>query len=361
MIIGIDASRARHPHPTGVEVYSDEIIDGLLALSRSHKKHRLRLYTPKPLAGIPGAVQCVLPFRRLWTQRHLTRELRQNPPDVLFVPSHVLPRWFPARSVITIHDVAFRRFPRAYSLRQLFYLHWTTRHAVRKAWRIIVPSAATRDDLVHYYGCDAKKVVVIPHGFRRPRVAISVARERAILKRFGVADGAVYALFVGRLEHKKNIERLVEAFAQFRSDHPEWRLILGGGRGVGFERLIGRLERRDRLNGVLMPGYLTVEEKDVLMRHARLFTLPSLAEGFGFPILEAAAYGLPILASDIPALREFGSLVDEWVDPLKVDSIANGLTRLAARDASARGKKSLTRFSWNVAARNVWNLLTLSK
>ncbi|MDP2624853.1 MAG: hypothetical protein Q8P27_01575, partial [Candidatus Peregrinibacteria bacterium] len=140
MLIGIDASRYRHPMPTGVEVYSDEIIDGLIKIAEKQKTHQVILYTPKLIPKISTKLQRIIPGGRLWTQRHLSLEMKTNPPEILFVPSHVLPLKHPKKSVITIHDVAFQEFPSAYSFAQYSYLHWSTKFAVKHTWKIIVPS-----------------------------------------------------------------------------------------------------------------------------------------------------------------------------------------------------------------------------
>ncbi len=352
MRIGIDASRYRHPTPTGVEVYSDEIIDGLLALAHRQRQHDLILYTPKLLAGVPRYEQRFLPARRLWTQVALSREMRMSPPDVLFVPSHVLPRHLPRHSITTIHDVVFKRFPKAYPLAQRLYLDFTTRYAVKKASTLIVPSQATSHDLVEFYGCDSQKIRIIPHGLKPLQLPRSPQEQRRLLRRFGLHRNDPYFLFIGRLEAKKNIPRLLEAFAQFRVTHPDWQLILCGGRGI----------HHPLLNHVLMPGYLTENEKAVLLTHARGFVFPSLAEGFGLPILEAAAGGIPILASNIPAHRDLETLIDVFVDPLDTESLTHGLHQLVNPPASLitpqRKDAFLKRYTWNRAARAVWELLT---
>jgi glycosyltransferase involved in cell wall biosynthesis len=356
MLIGIDASRYRHEQPTGVEVYSDEIIDGLLALVSKQQDHQVRLYSPKPLEGISEENQRVLPQRRLWTRIHLSREMKKNPPNVLFVPSHVLPKHHPQKSVITIHDVAFTEFPKAYSAFQRFYLKSTTKYAVKHAWKIIVPSQSTADDLISKFNCDPSKIVKVPHGYRPKTMDIPAPMESEILKKFHLSKTTPYVFFVGRLETKKNISRLIQAFAQFHESYPEWRLILGGGRGVGFKGMLKALEKENVLKDVLMPGYLDEDEKQVLLTNAKLFAFPSLSEGFGLPILEAASHKVPILASRIPALLDFEALVDEFVDPMSVDSIAEAMNKLAS--AKPHSNKSVTQYSWEKAAKSTWDLLT---
>ena len=268
-----------------------------------------------------------------------------------------MPLVHPKNTIITIHDVAFREFPSAYSALQYVYLNRSTEYAVRHAWKIIVPSQAVAEDLERHYGCSPDKIVKIPHGFRPYLLTISDKREKEILQQFHLNPKDPYLFFVGRLETKKNMGRLIQAFAQFHKKNPTWRLILGGGEGVGFRPLLKALEREDVLKDVLMPGYLEEDEKQVLLKHARIFAFPSLAEGFGFPILEASTYGIPILASDIPALRDFSELVDVFVNPEEIDSIAKGI-KMLAEQRPFRLNKSVSKYSWKKAARRTWNVLT---
>lgn len=365
MLIGIDASRYSHPSPSGVEVYSREIIRGLLSLFSKQKEHRIVLYTPQSIVDLPKSIQCVLPGHRLWTHCHLSREIKKNPPDVLFVPSHVLPFRLPpaskTKTVIMIHDVAFRTFPQAYPLFQRLYLHFTTRFAVRRAARLLVPSEATAQDLIRFYHCDPEKITIIPHGWHRPRLKVSPQKVTAILKRFQLKRSDPYIFFIGRLEAKKNLSRLIEAFYGFKKTHPEWRLILGGGRGAGFHDIL-KSAQQGNFEGILMPGYLDEEEKHALFSHANIFAFPSLAEGFGFPILEAAGYGAPVLASEIPAFLPLSDLIDAFADPLKVKSIEKGLCELAdhppPKEKMQKEKEEPLRgFSWKKTAEKTWEAL----
>ena len=166
MKIGIDASRYKHKEATGVEWYSRHIINGLLKeISASGSEDEVILYSREKL-DLSG--NKVLSGQRFWTLGSLSKEMSKNPPDVLFVPSHVLPLNLPKRSVITIHDVAFKHLKNSYSFSQYHYLNWSTKFAVKKATKIIVPSEATKEDLIKFFQCPVEKIVVIPHGFEAP-------------------------------------------------------------------------------------------------------------------------------------------------------------------------------------------------
>lgn len=365
MLIGIDASRYNHPEKTGVEVYSHQIINGLMELV--DEKDRLILYCQENLK-IPRDVvyaqteisQKVMPCPRLWTLGRLSYEMRRNKPDVLFVPSHVLPLILPKKTVITIHDLAFEHFKKAYSRPQFHYLKWSTKQATKKADRIIVPSEATKQDLMKFYRYPAEKIRVIPHG--ADEIDMKPA-DKAVLKRFWVNTEEKFILFVGRLEAKKNLVSLVKAFDWFLKKNPDWKLILGGNRGVGFRQLWNEITSLNLQDKVILPGYLDEAEKNVLFQTAQIFAFPSLYEGFGFPVLEAFQYGVPVLTSKNSSLPEVAGEAAYLVDPLDIDEIAKGLEMLAQNQALReelveKGRKQLQKFKWYEAAQKTWDVLT---
>ena len=152
MILGIDASRYGYSEATGVEWYSYHLLNELIPLLGREHRTEVRLYSPRDFklnTDIPFNVKKkIIRAKRLWTVLRLSFELIWRPVDVLFVPSHTLPLVFPKKSVITIHDVAFKHFKKCYSFFQFRMLDQSTKKAVRRAWRIIVPSEATKKDLI---------------------------------------------------------------------------------------------------------------------------------------------------------------------------------------------------------------------
>jgi glycosyltransferase involved in cell wall biosynthesis len=222
VLIGVDASRAVIAQRTGTEVYSLHLIRALLGLDTDH---RFRLYFNRvPAPGLfPDALHCehrVIPFPRLWTHLRLSTEMLLAPPDVLFVPSHVLPLVHPRRSVVTVHDLGHRYYPEAHTAAQRWYLEWSTRYHVRTAAYILADSSCTRDDLVRIYGADPARVAVahlgIDPGFRPVRDGELV---EVVKRKYGL-DGP-YLLYIGTLQPRKNLVRLIEAFAHM-GEMGEW-------------------------------------------------------------------------------------------------------------------------------------------
>ncbi len=367
MKIGIDASRYRHAEATGVEWYSWHIINGLIK-SVVGSEDELILYSKEKIEtdGKSGAkiTNKILPGLKLWTLLSLSKEMRLYPPKVLFVPSHTLPLNLPQRSIITIHDVAFRHLPKVYSFSEFHYLNWSTKFAVKKATRIIVPSEATAEDLIKHFGCQKNKVVVIPHGFAEPRIVDceKVRKESVIFKYFGIGENDPYILFVGRLETKKNLPKLIEAFVKFLDKNPNYRLILAGKRGVGFEKIVKIVNSLSLAHKVIMPGYVTEEEKFVLYRYCKLVAFPSLYEGFGLPILEAFYHGKAVLCSNSSSLPEVGGEAVHYVNPVLVEEMADGLEKLVkdgeyVENLVAKGRARLKLFSWDEAVKKtLWTI-----
>jgi glycosyltransferase involved in cell wall biosynthesis len=365
MKIGIDTSRYSHAQATGVEWYSWHIINHILGLIGQDDE--VVLYRREPLnqemRGILGknVRESVIEAKRLWTLKALSLEMELEPPDVLFVPSHTLPRRLPRRSVIMIHDVAFKHIPGAYDWRQRIYLNWSTKFAVRHASKILVPSEATAKDLQKLFKCPADKIEVILHGFEAPaEVDNAIFETSEALSHFKLSPKSKYLFYVGRLEEKKNLGRLVEAFS--RLEDKEMLLVLAGKQGKGFKklwRLILKLGLADR---VIMPGYVTEEEKLLLFKHCQGYVFPSLYEGFGLPILEAFHFGKPVMCSNISSLPEVGGDAVVYVDPHNEASIAEGMEVLIAGGAVvdklvAAGTERLEKFTWERAARRTLEIL----
>ncbi len=359
--IGIDASRALSAAPTGTEGYSYHLIRALLP--QLDAQYRTRLYfrsAPDPDA-FPGAELRVIPFPRLWTHVRLSWEMVHRAPDMLFVPAHVLPPVRPKRTLVTIHDLGYRYFPEAHPRRQRLYLEWSTRWNARVADHILADSCATRDALVQEYGIAASKITVAYPGYNSDLAPVRDARILAAVQaRYGISGP--YILFIGRLQPRKNLVRLIEAFARLAPDRPALSLVLAGPAGWLAEPIRARVRDLELEGRVLFPGYIAEADKAALLSGAHVFAYPSLYEGFGFPVLEAQACGIPLLASNTSSLPEVVGDGGLLVDPLDTSAIAEGLARLLddvmlRRTLVALGSANLRRFSWEATAGIVFSVI----
>ena len=359
--IGIDASRAVSALPTGTEGYSYHLIQALVPRLRPTSDVRLYFRALPPAGLFPDTEHRVIPFPRLWTHLRLSWEMVRRPPDLLFVPSHVLPLVRPRRTVVTIHDLGYRYFPEAHPPAQRLYLHLSTRWNARVADQIIADSEATRRALIREYDVPAEKIAVVYPGYDRSLHPLRDERRREdTLTRYGI-DGP-YILHLGRIQPRKNLVRLVDAFMRVYPDHPDLLLVLAGPTGWLAEPIRTRVEALGLRGRVLFPGYIREEDKAALISGALCFAFPSLYEGFGFPVLEAQACGVPILTSNTSSLPEVAGEGALLISPVDTEAIAQGLTRLLEDNRLrarlvVQGELNLTRFSWERTARQVTELI----
>ncbi len=265
------------------------------------------------------------PFARiLWEQLVQPQVLRQIEADVLHAPVFVGPIFAPCPMVVTIHDLSFIRFPELFRTANRLYLTVMTRLSARRARRLIAVSAHAASESAELLGVSRERINVIYHGvdprFRPlPDEAIDAFRQKqSIPERF--------VLFVGTLEPRKNLSRLVEAFARIQDQ--QTRLILVGGRGWLYDDLFADVETLGLEERVTFTGYVPNEDLPLWYNAATVLAYPSLYEGFGLPVLEAQACGTPVLTSNVSSLPEAAGDAGMLVDPYHVEAIAEGLNAL---------------------------------
>ncbi len=352
MHIGIDASRAAVAARTGTEWYSLQVIRRLVTLDT---EDTFTLYSRAPLPeeiplSLPRVTARIMPFPRLWTHARLSWEMAHQPPDVLWVPAHVLPLIHPRRAVVTIHDLGYLHYPEGRSS----YLRLSTAWSARAAAHLIAVSEATRSDLVRALHVPPAKIAVIHHGVdERFRLVTDPAALGAIRERYGLVGP--YVLYVGTLRPRKNLVRLVEAFARLSIGEGRLWLVLAGRKGGLTDETLAAVKRLGLTDRVLFTGYVPDEDAPLLMAGARLFVLPSLYEGFGLPVLEAMACGVPVVCANVASLPEVAGDAALLVDPTDVAALAEAMRQALTdtdlrRDLIARGFRQAARFSWDRCA-----------
>lgn len=364
MLIGIDASRAITDQRTGTEAYALHLIRALISLT-AKQDHQLRLYfnqapSNRQFPDYSHVEHCLLPFPRLWTQIRLAAELRLRSPDVFFTPAHVIPFIYHGNSVATVHDLGYHYFPAAHTRTQRSYLKLSTRSNGRLSQRVIADSQATKADLVRFYNISPDKIDVIYPGVDP---ALQRVTDRKILesvqREYAISEP--YLLFIGTLQPRKNLVRLVSAYAESGLPH---LLVLAGKLGWHSKSILDEIAGLNPTirQRIIMTGYIADENKAALISGASALLYPSLYEGFGFPILEGQACGTPVLAANSSSLPEIAGGAALLVDPRDGGALTAALRRIAddgnlRHDLERKGLINVDRFTWERTASSVLQTL----
>jgi glycosyltransferase involved in cell wall biosynthesis len=304
MRISLDATYSVDPHPSGVAVYSREILDGLARLHAEHEY--LHCYRIKQFRKTTG------PRFANVHNRLLLPPLPTFRADLFHALNQRVDRR-PARSVVsTFHDlfVITSEYSSA-DFRARFSEQ--ARRAAANSDVIITVSEFTARQVESLLGVPRSRIRVIPHGVRPVTRSIQIERQRKIL-------------FVGAVQLRKNIVRLIEAFEQLPAD---WALILvGATTGFGSDKILERIRSSSAVSRIEVKGYVSDVDLDELYAAASIFAFPSLDEGFGIPVLDAMARGVPVLTSSTSALPEVAGSAAILVNPYDSREIAGGLLRL---------------------------------
>lgn len=334
MRIALDATYSIGENLSGVGLYSERMLAGLAA-------------------AYPGAafLWCYRPHRFLRSlgrrlpancSRRLLFETHAPPPAAIFHGlNQRLPQVRLRRAVSTFHDLfvltgdySSDEFRRRFA--------GLARSAAERSDLIIAVSEFAASQVRGLLGVEPSRIRVVPHGVL-PAAGPGLPRDKIILH-------------VGAIQKRKNIVRLVEAFEQLGA---EWRLVLAGSLGFGATEILGRIAESPRKADIQLPGYVSREQLARLYARASVFAFPSLDEGFGMPVLEAMAAGVPVLTSNRPALAEVSGEAAILVDPADGAAIASVLQRLTTdealrRDLIGRGLKRAADFTWENAVAKTW-------
>jgi glycosyltransferase involved in cell wall biosynthesis len=366
MHIGIDA-HAIGARQGGNETYISNLIAALAELDQ-HNRYTLYLARtraaeewcgrwpnvevrllppPTPLVRVPLA---------------LAYELRRRPVDVLHV-QYTAPPFCPVPVIATIHDLAFEHLPETFTRRGRAQLRLTVRRTAARAARIATVSEFSRQDIIQTYGLEPEKVVVTHNGVEarfnpQPQSASEAAEVR---RRFGIARD--FLLAVGSLQPRKNLVRLLRAYARLRSTRPDFtpQLVITGRRLWLANEIFAEIRRQPWAADVIVTGYVADEDLPALYRAATALVYPSLFEGFGLPPLEAMACGTQVIASNTSSLPEVTGEAAILIDPYDESELADALLRVVA-DQPLRtqlreaGLRRAGLFTWRRAAEKTLQL-----
>ena len=313
LLTGLAKNPGKHEYT--VFVNGQDVVERLAA------QHPQITYIPAPWSESHPAA------RVTWEQLTLPSLIRQKHIDLLHSPVNVLPRLLPQQctGVITLHDLAFLRFPSALTRAKRLYHRTFTVRSIRQATSIITVSDSTKRDVIELIGIPEERLqTVYPCIDSRFSNVLTSEEIQVFRQKQGLVDG--YLLYLGTLEPRKNIITLIEAYAQLRKTHTiREKLVLAGGKGWLYDAIFERVQQLGLEAEVIFPGFVADAEQALWYNAAAAFVYPSLYEGFGIPVAEALACGVPVVTSNISSLPEAGSGLALCIDPHNVEKLAGAL------------------------------------
>lgn len=279
--------------------------------------------------------------------------------DLYHATDFVLPPTLPrTRTLLTVHDLSFERIPSSAEPSLLRYLQSAVPKSVRRADHILADSQASKDDLMQLYHTPDEKITVLYCGVdaRFAPVSDKAAIDR-VLENFGLC-GADYLLSVGTLQPRKNYPRVIRAVKLLRDRGFDLHYAIAGGKGWLVDEINESIAENQMQDRVHLLGFVEDDQLPALYGGAKALVSPSLYEGFGLPLLEAMACGIPVITSNLSSLPEVAGDAGIQVDPTDVSSIAEAIAQVVTdnelrADLSQRGLKRATQFSWERSARQL--------
>jgi len=277
--------------------------------------------------------------RVTWEQLTLPSIIRQRHIDVLHSPANVLPERLPrsCAGVVTLHDLAFMRFPNILKRSKRLYHRTFTIRSLQHATMVITDSDSTKQDAIELVGVPAERIQTVYLAVE-PRFSNEIKAEELEAFRQKQALTKGFLLYLGTLEPRKNITTIIEAYAQLRQKYAiEEKLVLAGGKGWFYDAIFEKVQKLGLESEVMFPGYVADSEQALWYSAASAFVYPSLYEGFGLPVAEALSCGTPVVTSNVSSLPEAGADIALCVDPQNVEAMAEALYK-ALTDVAYRQK-----------------------
>jgi glycosyltransferase involved in cell wall biosynthesis len=351
------------PGRTGVGYYTEHLLQHL-AREVVNTGDEIIVVSNKPIdtqAPLPPHVRVHdghrFPIRIGWMQLRAARALAALRPDVAHFTNGMIPIGASVATVVTVHDMSLRLYPNCHPLRRRLLNRPLMHVAIRQASSIVTVSNSARRDLLRLHGVSPDRVAVV-HEAASPafRPITDRARLEDMRARYGLPRQ--FMLYVGTIEPRKNLTRLMTAFAAARQAGIPHHLVCVGPYGWSSRDLAGRIERLGIQDAVHFTGYVPFEHLPAIYNLGEFFVFPSLYEGFGLPVVEAMACGVPVLTSATSSLGEIAGDAAVTIDPMETEAIADAIVRLATaaalrRDRAEPGLQRARSFSWEQTARDM--------
>jgi glycosyltransferase involved in cell wall biosynthesis len=312
----------------------------------------------------------IIPYPFWWVQTRFGFELNQTIPEVCWMPIQQVPFLAPKKTkiIITIHDLAFKYFPQHFPLADRLKLDFFTETAVKRADGIIAVSQSTKEDILKFYPkTEADKIKVVYHGVDKENFSQKTSFQKAkkVFDKYGIKER--YLLYVGALQPRKNLEVLIEAFEDIKRKNKKdgLQLVLAGSAAWKAGGIFKKIDNSKFKKDIILTGKVDFDDLPTIYQKAEIFVLPSLYEGFGIPILEAWASGVPVVVADNSSLREIGGEAVLKFNSLKSSELEKQIDILLncdtiRKELILKGAERVKKFSWEKCAQETLNFIKLS-
>jgi anaerobic magnesium-protoporphyrin IX monomethyl ester cyclase len=359
MRIAFDGTALR-PGRTGVGYYSEHLLHQLARIAIHDELIVLSNRSIDTTSPLPSRVRVATPTRRVprlvWMQTLAVTALREVEADVVHFTNGMLPLISPVPTVVTIHDMSLRLYPRYHPPRRVILNRPLVDLAARRADAIIAPSQSAKHDIVRLYDLDPGRVHVVYEAAAPIFAPVrDAARLDEVRRRYGLAERII--LYVGTIEPRKNLPTLIDAFAaRRRAGELPHQLVCVGPYGWLSRGIDEQIKRCGVADAITFTGYVPFEDLPALYTLAEMFVYPSMYEGFGLPVVEAMACGTPVITGRTAALTEIGGGAIVEADRIEPEALGRALVDVAGsrdrrEDLSGRGLARAATFSWERAAR----------
>jgi len=369
MIIGIDGNEANVDKRVGSNVFAYEVIKGIYEIEKVKKdKDSFVVYLKdKAKEDFPSETKWwkykVIGPKKMWTRVALPVSLYLGDKcDVFFAPGHYGPRFCPCPLVISILDTSYFDFDQYYKKNDLYQLREWTKQSVERAEKIVTISKSSKKDIMKHYGKKDDEVVVCYPGYDKQKFNTRKKEQKKeieeVKKKYKIDKD--YIIYVGTLQPRKNIVKLIEAFNLIKIKERELKLVVVGKRGWMYEEIFEKVKRLNLDSEVIFTGYVEDDEVGYLVAGAREYVLPSLYEGFGIPVVEAKSLGVVTVVSKNSSLEEVGGRSSIFIDDVdNVGEIEKGIEKgLNLNDKEKNeiirlGLKEVEEYSWEKCAEKI--------
>ncbi|MDO8638999.1 MAG: glycosyltransferase family 1 protein [Candidatus Daviesbacteria bacterium] len=371
--IWIDGYEANVPQRLGSSQVAFELLS---ALEQIDQKNNYTILLPnKPLDDLPkerdGWKYKVLKPGKLWTYFALPLALffSKDKPDLFFSPTHYIPKFTKIKRVGTIFDLAYLKFPELFKKDDLWKLKNWTKYSVLNASHLITISDFSKKDIVLNYQIPSSRITVAYPGYDQDQFKVINDQNEINNRKEKYNIEGDYLLFIGTIQPRKNLIKLIEAWHQVISSEGELKnkklqlVIVGKTTGEGrqawmYEDILNRPKELGIDSSVNFTGFVPIEDLPYLINGATAFILPSLWEGFGIPVVESMACGTPVIVSNVSSLPEVVGDAGILIDPYSTDEMAQAIRTILADHTlqskkSKEGKAQAQKFSWEKMAKTV--------